>query len=400
MSLLSYKIITMIVISLLIYPLLCSIEVLALSIDKLQVNLITVEIISPHEGFNFSTPFEIRFRIINNFDREVVFRRIRLFVQLKHYNWTLWDTWYNGDLRLKPRGIYEGSVICDLATYRGPIRIVLYYQVRINGRIISGFQAVNGYYIGSPRRGDIGLYGLPPYTYSKLIKLLKELGFSVVYVDKRSFRNVKIVIMDCYTLSKLRMDLPSEDELKEYIMNGGGLWIINMPCGNFKILGVESSPCIIEVTVIWISELRIKEHEITRGIRKVFLFGTWLWRIPDNVEELIRLNGRTVLAVQELGLGKIVWTGGSGSFSNCIISQWDNEKLAKNIIIWLSKPISYEGLRRKYVELMRNYETLKREYFIMRRLVLIFFYSKYSFACFNNLPYKESEKFKVQKRCL
>ena len=344
-----------------------------------EASPIDVKILSPREGFNFSSPFEIRFRITNKLDREIAFRRgglnrIKLFVQLRYYNWTLWDTGYNGGPELGSGETYERNVTCDLASYKGPVRIVLYYQVRVNGEIVRGFQAVAGYYAGFSPRGDIGLYGLPYFAYSKLIKCLRELGFSVVYVDQKSFKNVRVVILDYDSLLQLQkyggINIPSEDELKEYVINGGGLWIIDMPCGS-ELLGVKSSERKFIILVLTKQEAWIKEHEITRGISTIFCFGRYLI-VPSGVDELIKLNGKTVLAVQELGLGRIVWTGGWHSFTDWSISEGDNEKLARNIVRWLFKPISYDELKRRYVKLLKNYEALERELLTMCLLILAF----------------------------
>ena len=178
----------------------------------------------------------------------------------------------------------------------------------------------------------IGFYGMTYEVYrDSLVSYLKTLGYTVFAVDELNFTYADIVYLDYRLVYPL-----TEEDLLDYVENGGSLWVGGEACGG-AFLGVT-----ISTNSIWfvgsLSDPRvwIIEHPVLQDVRSIaYPDGAWL-EITGDIQGIMRIDGKTMLAVNFLERGKILWLIDSDIFGDYFLDDEDNRILARNIAAWLT----------------------------------------------------------------
>lgn len=298
---------------------------------------VNLEIIAPLDSFTFSGPFDILFRITNLDDKKIMFskgdsnNRIDLEANFDSWGVVLWSTSYEG-LILSPGEDISKTIKCEVGVYEGSITIRLVHWVKgASGYSVGpmGKSEISGTIVPPSRTGApiIGFYG--PNALSGLATYLQDLGFLVKYVNRSSFTSANVVYLD-YRCS------PLEEDLLSFVKGGGNLWISGEACGG-NFLGAVISNESVEFDVgDNMSRIWMKKHPLTVGISSIcYPAGAWI-EISGNIEEIIRIDGKPILAIDESRGGKILWLIDSDMFGKYYFDQADNKILAKNIVCWLT----------------------------------------------------------------
>jgi len=301
-----------------------------------------LEIVEPSEGFSFSKAFEVTFRITNIGSETIEFvqgdysNRIDLEVEFESWGVLLWSTAPDG-LTLAPGEFFYKTLKCEVGVYYGSLIIRLAHWTLVDGTYKVGSLGkveVKGAAMAIVTEADIGFYGLNS-LHAELADYLKGLGYSVTYVNCANFASVKLVYLD-YRCS------PPQEELLDYVNNGGNLWISGEAVDGAEInfLGAIISEDSIE---FWgssddPSRLWLRNHALTNEVSSiVYPAGAWL-QISGNIKDIIQIDGKTILAIDESHKGKILWLIDSDVFGRGFLYQEDNEILAKNIVSWALPP--------------------------------------------------------------
>jgi parallel beta-helix repeat protein len=178
----------------------------------------------------------------------------------------------------------------------------------------------------------IGFYGMNYEVYrDSLVSYLKTLGYTVFAVDELNFTYADTVYLDYRNVYPL-----TEEDLLDYVENGGSLWVGGEACGG-AFLGVT-----ISTNSIWfvgsLSDPRvwIIEHPVLQDVRSIaYPAGAWL-EITGNIQGIMRIDGKTMLAAKFLEHGKILWLIDSDIFGDYFLDDEDNRILARNIAAWLT----------------------------------------------------------------
>lgn len=304
------------------------------------VNPITYEylqILGPMDGFVVSDAFDITFTIINKGTEIIEFirgdytNRTCLEVEFESVGVTLWSSDVKG-LTLAPGESFSKTVKREIGVYYGSLIIRLVHWKRYNG----------GYEIGSLGKvevkgtvppivteADIGFYG-GNVLRVELSDYLKGLGYSVTYVNRSNLVSVKLVYLDY-------RHPPLQQELLDYVNSGGSLWISGEAgSAGINFLGATIS----EDSVAFSgssddpSRLWLRNHALTNEVSSiVYPAGAWL-QISGNIEDIIRIDDRVILAIDQSRKGKILWLIDSDIFGGGWLHREDNDILMKNIVGW------------------------------------------------------------------
>ena len=83
------------------------------------------------------------------------------------------------------------------------------------------------------------------------------------------------------------------------------------------------------------SRLWMRDHPLTKGVSSiVYPAGAWL-RISGAIEDIMRIDDKVILAVDQSRPGKIVWLIDSDIFGRYFLYEASNNILAKNIVRWV-----------------------------------------------------------------
>jgi hypothetical protein len=182
---------------------------------------------------------------------------------------------------------------------------------------------------------SIGFYGVNYGIFqNSLVSCLKKLGYNVFAVDELSFKDADVVYID-YREPFLRP--LTEKNLSDYVENGGSLWVAGEALGGAFLgvnIGTGGNSVYFDGSL---SDPRVGtiEHPILQGVRSVVFPGVASLEVGENIQEIMRIEGKTMLAVGSLGRGKILWLIDTDVFGDFFLGYEDNSILAGNIAAWL-----------------------------------------------------------------
>ncbi len=305
---------------------------------------LSLEILNPLNGSTLEGAFNVTFEIINAGDEKIVFMEgdssnsIRLEIQYSSANATtggwgrvLWSTSDYG-LELASGESFHKTIGCRVSVYEGDMTISLVHWEKKNDIYgMLGKSEVSGTITRSPKTGSpvVGFYGWKALS-AKLADYLESFGYLVKYVDQSNFMSADMVYLD-YRFS------PPEQDLLNYVDNGGNLWISGEGgesetnfLGVIIIPGVEFLSSRDNPSRLW-----LKDHQLTTGVSLIYYSeGGWI-DISGSIEDVIRIDELPILAVDESHKGKILWLIDSDIFGDYFLYTSDNAVLAKNIVDWL-----------------------------------------------------------------
>ena len=146
-----------------------------------------------------------------------------------------------------------------------------------------------------------GFYGITyKIYYDTLVSYLKTLGYTVFAVDELNFTYANVVYLD------YRISYPlTEEELLDYVENGGSLWVGGEAVGG-TFLGVNiSSDSIWFVDSLSAPRVWTMEHPILKDVKSIaYPAGAWL-EIAENIKKIMCIDGKAVLAVDSSRRGKM-----------------------------------------------------------------------------------------------
>ncbi len=318
-----------------------------------------LQILKPENGFTVSGAFNVTFKITNTGSEELVFaegdasNRLDLEVEFDFGGVVLWSTNVKG-FTLPPGESFTKTVKCEVGVYEGNVTISLIHWKKYDSEFevgLLGKSKVNGRVVRLPKTGSpvIGFYGWNA-LYAELADYLQNLGYLVRYVNRSSFMSVDAVYLD-YRCS------PPEEELLSYVNNGGNIWITGEASNSERnFLGVTISKESVE---FWGSKddptrLWMRGHPLTTGISLItYPSGAYL-KTSGDVEDIIRIDGKPILAIDQSHKGKILWIIDSDMFGKYFLYRSDNEILAKNIANWLCEVVYSIPLTFKVIHSITN----------------------------------------------
>lgn len=179
----------------------------------------------------------------------------------------------------------------------------------------------------------IGFYGVSyEIYYNSLVPYLKTLGYTVFAVDEINFTYAEVVYLD-YRAS---FGPPAEEELLAYVENGGSLWVFGEAVGGIFMGATISTNSIWFVGSLSDPRVWIMEHPVLQDVRSIaYPDGAWL-EIAGDIKGIMRIDGKTTLAVDSSKRGKILWLIDSDIFGDYFLDDGDNRVLARNIAAWLT----------------------------------------------------------------
>jgi hypothetical protein len=181
------------------------------------------------------------------------------------------------------------------------------------------------------------------YNYKELANLLESEGFSVSILPGSS---TQIGHYNVFIIGDSGSDevFPS---IYEQVKKGAGLLLVDLNYYVYKVFGLAGVVVALREALQpeWKddSTSKIIAHPVTKGVRSISLFGSYLHIISSNAYPLIIGNFETwgvedpVLAVASTyGQGRIIAIGGRHFAESHELSKGDNALFLKNAVYWLA----------------------------------------------------------------
>jgi len=204
--------------------------------------------------------------------------------------------------------------------------------------------------------------------YTSFTKTMKELGSEVEVLKSAPLTGEALGAGDVFMTSFPQDPFSAEEinTIKSFVEGGGGLFVVGEE-GNWegfkekintlsKEFGIEFNDDEVHDPTDSISESysrihTLKEHPISEGVKDFMIYGGCSLKISGNAQAVATGDDDTfsthgyykegeyppVLAAAEYGSGRVVCIGDGSLFRDNFIDQYNNRKLAINIISWLGE---------------------------------------------------------------
>ncbi len=205
-----------------------------------------------------------------------------------------------------------------------------------------------------------------PMDYSTFYEVLKELG-GEPFLNSSGVTQDVLSRVDLYVIAGPAKEFSHAEfqPLSKYVYEGGNLLVlmhISSPVARLtEVFGIIVSNFVIAEDAVQIGGkaqdfyvTRFKEHPVTKGLKKVAVFGTWGLMTEGRATVLASTSEKAwadlnrnhrfddgepvavfgIIAVSDFGLGKVLVVADDSLFANGSIGEADNMAHVRNIIGW------------------------------------------------------------------